>query len=111
MHVDAKKFGANIHKYRIAKGLTQEDAAEQSGLSPNYFRQIELGNKVPRLETFLRIAEVLEVSTDLLFEGNFTWVSEARSNELYKKIEGLPANQKEYVLSAVDSLVEGMKKI
>ena len=109
--MDAKKFGSNIHKYRIAKGLTQDDAAEKCGLSTNYFRQIELGNKVPRLETFLRIAEVLEVSTDLLFAGNFTWIAEARSNELYKKIEQLPANQQDYVLSAVDSLVEGLKKI
>ena len=59
--MDAKALGSNIHKYRLAKGLTQDAAAEKCGLSTNYFRQIELGHKVPRLETFLRIAEVLEV--------------------------------------------------
>lgn len=109
--MDAKIFGSNIHKYRIAKGLTQEDAAEQCGLSANYFRQIELGNKVPRLETFLRIAEVLGVSTDLLFAGNFSWVLEARSNELFEKIEKLPSKQQDFILSTVDALVEGIKKI
>ena len=109
--MDAKIFGSNIHKYRVAKGLTQDDAAEQCGLSTNYFRQIELGNKVPRLETFLRIAEVLGVSTDLLFTGNFSWATETRTNELYEKIEELPTKQQELILSAVDTLVEGIKKL
>ena len=104
--MNSKKFGSNIQKYRLAKGLTQEATAEKCGLSTNYFRQIELGNKVPRLETFLKIAEVLGV-----FAGNFSWTAEARSNELYQKIEKLPANQREYILSAVDALVEGMKKL
>ena len=109
--MDSKIFGSNIQKYRLAKGLTQEAIAEKCGLSTNYFRQIELGNKIPRLETFLRIAEVLGVSTDLLFAGNFSWATKARSNELYRKIEKLPANRREYILSAVDTLVEGMKKL
>ena len=109
--MDAKKFGSNIQKYRRSKGLTQEAAAEQCGLSTNYFRQIELGNKVPRLETFLRIAEVLGVSTDLLFAGIFSGATEANSNELYQKIEELPTNKQDYILSAVDALVEGVKKL
>lgn len=109
--MDSKILGSNIQKYRLARGLTQEVAAEKCGLSTNYFRQIELGNKVPRLETFLRIAEVLGVSTDLLFSGNFSWAVEAQSNELYRKIEKLPANQREYILSAVDALVKGMKNL
>lgn len=109
--MDAKKFGSNIQKYRRSKGLTQEEAAEQSGLSTNYFRQIELGNKVPRLETFLRIAEVLGVSTDLLFAGIFSVATEASSNELYQKIEELPTNKQNFVLKMVDSLVKGVKEI
>ena len=85
--MDKKALGANIQKYRKQKGLTQEQAAELCALSPNYFRQIELGNKVPKLETFLRIAEALNVSTELLLEGNLTWTAKIRSNELYKERE------------------------
>ena len=109
--MDAKKFGSNIQKYRREKGLTQEEAAEQCSLSTNYFRQIELGNKVPRLETFLRIAEVLGVSTDLLFAGIFSGATEASCNELYQKIEDLPLNKQNFVMKMVDSLVEGVKKL
>ena len=109
--MDAKSLGSNIHKYRLAKGLTQDAAAEKCGLSTNYFRQIELGHKVPRLETFLRIAEALEVSTDLLFAGNLSWTSSIRSNDLYHRIERLPAKQQNYILDAVDTLVSGMERI
>ena len=109
--MDPKALGANIHKYRVKNGLTQDEAAEKCSLSTNYFRQIEFGNKVPRLETFLRIAETLEVSTELLLAGNVSWTSKIRSNELYLKIEDLEENQQRFVLDTVDALVEGLKKM
>ena len=109
--MDAKSLGRNIQKYRLAKGMTQDIAAEKSGLSTNYFRQIELGNKVPRLETFLRIANTLDVSTDLRCTGNVNRSPEIRSSELSNKMSGLTSQQKEYVLDVLETLVEGMKKL
>ncbi len=109
--MDAKRFGSNIQKYRRLKEMTQESVAEKCGLSTNYFRQIELGNKVPRLETFLKIAEVLGTSTDLLFAGVFSGANAAIISELYEKIKDLPANQQEYILSTVNSMIEGIKKL
>ena len=109
--MDKKALGANIKKYRIQKGLTQDTAAEMCNLSSNYFRQIELGNKVPKLETFLRIAEVLEVSTELLLAGNLSWTAVIRSNELYKQLEELNPNQQRFVLDTVDTMISGIKKL
>ncbi len=109
--MDAKQLGSNIQKYRRLKEMTQESVAEKCGLSTNYFRQIELGNKVPRLETFLKIAEVLDTSSDLLFSGILGAANTAVSNELYEKVKDLPANQQEYILSTVDSMVDGIKKL
>ncbi len=109
--MDSKALGANIRKYRVQKGLTQDEAAEKCSLSTNYFRQIEFGNKVPRLETFLRIAETLEVSTELLLSGNVSWTTQIRSNELYIKLEDLEESQKRFVLETVDALIEGLKKM
>lgn len=109
--MDKKALGANIHKYRMEKGLTQEETAGKCSLSTNYFRQIELGNKVPRLETFLRIAEALEVSTELLLAGNVSWTAEIRSNELYQKLEDLEPSKQRFILETVDALIEGLKKM
>ena len=51
--MDSKILGANIKKARLDNDMTQEEVASVVGLSVNYYRQIELGNKVPQLKTFV----------------------------------------------------------
>ena len=109
--MDAKTLGANIRKYRKERGLTQDQIAEQCGLTPNYFGQIELGNKVPQLKTFLSIAEAKNTSTELLFSGNLSWTPRIQSDELYDKIKELPESKRQYILKSMDVLIEGVKKI
>ena len=36
-------IGNNIRKYRVKKGMRQEDLAERVGLSPNYLGSLERG--------------------------------------------------------------------
>ena len=105
-----KALGTNILKARQAKGWTQDVAAEKCGLSENYFRQIELGNKVPRLETFVRIAEILGVSADFLLYGNLTTTHAARSAEMMDKLSELPPKQQKVVLETVNTLISEIKK-
>ena len=105
-----KALGTNILKARQAKGWTQDFAAEKCGLSENYFRQIELGNKVPRLETFVRIAEMLGVSADFLLYGNLTTTHAARSAEMMDKLSELPPKQQKVVLETVNTLISEIKK-
>ena len=105
-----KALGTNILKARQAKGWTQDFAAEKCGLSENYFRQIELGNKVPRLETFVRIAETLGVSADSLLYGNLTTTHAARSAEMMDKLSELPPKQQKVVLETVNTLISEIKK-
>lgn len=59
-------IGKRIRTCREEKGWSQENFAEKIGLSIAYTGMIERGEKVPRLETFIRIANVLEVSADFL---------------------------------------------
>ena len=109
--MDAKVLGANIQKYRKQMGLTQEAAAEKCGLSANYLRQIELGHKVPKLETFLKIADVLDASADLLLIGNYNWTSKAKTNELYSKIKDLPPSKQDFILKSLESMIDEIKKM
>lgn len=109
--MNAKYLGANIKKYRMAQGMTQDYAAEKCSLSPNYFRQIELGNKIPRLETFLKIAEVLDVPTDFLLCNNLSREHQIRTDELYKRIENLPDKKKRFILNTMENLIEEIKDV
>lgn len=56
-----KVFGQNIRVYRAAKGLSQENLAEKSGLKRTYIGFIERGEVDPRLGTVSKIAAGLEM--------------------------------------------------
>lgn len=59
-------IGKRIRACREEKGWSQEVFAEKIGLNIAYTGMIERGEKVPKLETFVRIANALEVSADHL---------------------------------------------
>ena len=48
-------IGKNIRKFRLVKKLRQEDLAERTGLTANYIGMVERGEKIPSLETFIKI--------------------------------------------------------
>lgn len=64
--MNGASIGKRIRTCREEKGWSQETFAEKIGLSVTYTGMIERGEKVPKLETFIRIANSLEVSADLL---------------------------------------------
>lgn len=68
--MDYYKIGQRIRKYRKAQGLSQEQLAEQIGISVTHMSHIETGNTKLSLSVFVDIARALEVQTDdLLFES------------------------------------------
>lgn len=106
--MDAKIFGQTVKKYRLEAGLTQDAASELAGLSSNYFRQIEMGNKTPRLETFIKIAETLHVSADKLLAGNLSWSTEIKIGELQEHLDSQPPEKKQYILTVLDSMIQNI---
>lgn len=65
----ASHIGKQVHNLRCQKGLTQEQLAEQSELSPPYICRIETGKKLAGVNTLAKIAAVLGVTVDALI-GN-----------------------------------------
>ena len=64
-----KKIGQNIAKYRKEKGLSQEELANEVGISYSYIIQIEAPNVVKKmsLEVLFDIADFLKINVkDLL---------------------------------------------
>ena len=58
------KIGLNIHDARMKKSWRQEDLAEKVNKSVAYIGMIERGERIPKLETFINIINVLDVSAD-----------------------------------------------
>lgn len=59
-------MGRRIKKARKEKGLTQEQLAELCDLSTAHIGHVERGSRALSIETLVKIAIVLEISTDYI---------------------------------------------
>ena len=104
--MNQKAIGQRIKTARERKGLTQEQLAEQVDLSPMHVSVIERGVKLPKLETLINIANVLDVSADVLLQDvvrNLTRLYASEASELIRK---LSRSDQRRVLEALRSFVE-----
>lgn len=62
-----KVFGANLKKYRIDMGISQEAFADKCGMHRTYISAIECNRRSISLENIQRIADALEIETYKLF--------------------------------------------
>ena len=65
-----KVFGDNVRKYREQLGISQEAFAEKCGLHRTYISAVERQRRSISLSNIQKIADALEVETDLLFIDN-----------------------------------------
>lgn len=107
--MDQKAIGKRIKSAREKKGLTQEQLAEQVNLSPMHISVIERGNKLPRLETLIKIANVLDVSADTLLQDVVNNQIKLRTSEASNLIAQLSREDQHRVLAALHSFVESTK--
>lgn len=59
-------FGERLKKLRKQEGLTQEELAKLSGVSVSRIVTYELGTRLPKVPTLIKIASFFSVSTDTL---------------------------------------------
>lgn len=102
-------IGKKIRFYREAKKWTQEVFAEKTGLSLTYIGMIERGEKTPKLETFINIANVLEVSTDVLLADVLSTGYKVKTSLLSEKIDNLSASDRDKVYAVVDAMLSSTK--
>ena len=104
--MDLKAVGQRIKEAREAKGFTQEDLAAIVDLSPTHVSVIERGLKVAKLDTFVAIANALDVSADSLLIDVVTQSTNGVTNDLSEALKKLPLKEKRKILKAVKVLVE-----
>ena len=98
-------IGKRIRSARENRGWRQEEFAEKIGLSVTYTGMIERGEKVPKLETFIRIANVLEVSADQLLADVLKVGYNIKSSILSEKIEKLSQQEREQIYRVLDAML------
>ena len=108
--MNTSSIGKPIRKYREQRGWRQEDFAEKNGLTVTYTGMIERGEKVPKLETFINIANVLGVSTDLLLADVLNAKYEIKSSEITDEISSLKPTERDRIYNVIGAMIDFEKK-
>jgi transcriptional regulator with XRE-family HTH domain len=65
----AERFAGNLARHRKAAGLTQEELSIRAGLNRSQVGLIEQGNRLPRIDTFVKLVGALGIPAEQLLEG------------------------------------------
>jgi len=64
----AQKFGENMKKIRLEKGMSQGDICRTLGLDRAYISNVENGKQNLTISTMEKVAKALEVNIDILLK-------------------------------------------
>ncbi|MDD7523308.1 MAG: helix-turn-helix transcriptional regulator, partial [Clostridiales bacterium] len=95
---DMIAIGNRFLSIRKRLGLTQAEVAEKAGLSGRTYADIERGTVNMRIETFLRICKVLDVTPDRVLTDDIPSF-EARRKELMAALDRCSAKEQETALN------------
>ena len=104
--MDKMAVAHRIADVRKACGMTQEDLAAKANVSPVHIGVIERGQKTPRLDTFVAIANAMGVSADVLLQDVVDKSCENASSELNSLIAEQSPDMQRRIYRAVKALVE-----
>lgn len=105
-----KSMGQKIKSAREKKGYTQEQLAERLNLSVQHISVIERGVKAPKLETFVRIANELDVNADFLLSELLSVSAQLEASDLYDSMGDVSEKEKERILKVLRVLVDTAEK-
>ena len=97
-------IGSKIKEQREIKGITQETLAEEVGITANYLGVLERGDKLPKLATFIKIANALKVSADVLLVDVLSVSGSIRATYLETSISRLSETEQKKVYEILEIL-------
>ena len=84
MSMQYEIIGKRIKKFRMERNLSQEKLAEMINTTNNHISRIEIGQRIPGIETLILIANALNVSVDDLLEDSLEPLNRNAGSEIRK---------------------------
>ena len=104
--MDKLTMGGRIKEARKNRGLTQDQLAECLDISVEFVGQIERGQKLPSMQVFIKLIEVLSVSADYLLRDSVSTGRLFGDNAIGRKIELLEPKERIALEALVDTYLE-----
>ena len=104
--MDKLTMGDRIREARRHKGFTQEQLAEILDISVEFVSHIERGSRLPSMQVFVKLIEVLNVSADYLLRDSISTGKLFGDNALGSKIEKLSSQERIALEALIDTYLE-----
>ena len=104
--MDRLTMGDRIKEIRKKRGLTQEQLAEKVDITLEYISQIERGLKIPSMQVFIKLVEVLDVSADYLLRDAVSTRNLYGDKQIGRKLEKLTPKQRVALEALMDTYIE-----
>jgi transcriptional regulator with XRE-family HTH domain len=103
MHPYFKRLGKRLKDARRAKGWTQQELAERTGLTAAFLSYLENGSRSGSLESLVKLAEALSLEPESLMGGK--GLKEPKAGKFPSlSLEGLTVGDSEVVRKVARSL-------
>ena len=106
-----KDLGTRMRKLRKAKNVSIQKLADEIGVTRNYISQLEKGEKIPSLDTLVRIANVLKVCADELLCDYLVAEKTIAPAEINAKIAALPKPIQRHIEQLIDIEIDYFKSL
>ena len=104
--MDAQKVGRRIQEARKSCGLTQAELAQRVDLSTKYISNVECGFKMPKLNTFVAIANALTCDANQLLADVLDVTTGQESGSVSQKLLKLPADEQRRILHVLEVMID-----
>ncbi len=100
-------IGDKLFSIRKRMGLTQAEVAEAAELSTRTYADIERGSVNMRIETVLKICNVLHITPDEILTTDNSSIS-AKQQELWERLDSCSTKDKETALKLLSVYLESL---
>ncbi len=109
--MDKVTLGNRLREARLQKGYTRQALAELAGVGNVYLGEVERGLKMPSLNTFIKIVEVLEISADFVLRDELTAGKAYIYDELTQKLKDITPKQRKAAADILDAYLRNIDEI
>ena len=103
--MDQIKIGAFLKGLRKDKGITQEQLAEELGVSGRTISRWETGNNMPDISLLVEIAEFFDVSIPEIIRG------ERKSERMKEEVKEVAETMSDYAKAEKENLVKSIRNM
>ena len=104
--MDKLTMGDRIKETRKKRCLTQENLAEKLDVSVEYISQIERGLKMPSMQIFVKLIEILDTSADYLLRDIVSTCNLYGDKDIASKFEKMTPKQRIALSALIDTYIE-----